>query len=472
MATSAAATRNAATTTAATTQGASTRVNLRVNRVPVVNPPPAAATTAVARAASFNPLQSLAVATDRLLTNTANWLAGFPPNPITDLLEGGLYLIRRTLFPSSVGVITSPIQVPLYFATINSDGTQKVGIYASLGGKATPQFFEFDTGGKGFYATYASADNEFSPWWGNAVTTSTSSITNVYDSGLTYKGLAATTTVSLFSAPGSPMPLVSTGRIDVAQIDSITDGPDDLWTPYGSTTPPVDNVFWGDFGAALNYAKNQIVNPLTQLVYACGVLPGFRVHIDDRNQSAWLQIGLTTADLADPAAFFFPMVADPKAPQGATVPRSGLPYYSEQVFNAGIDIFDTVVPVVLDTGVGITTDTGASTTLHNTNLSPSAKDYDRIIKWSDSDTKTKGKLDSGLEFFLSGTTTAGSDSSFFDFRTNDSVNGGQVKVQNAGVSTDTYYLNTGISLFYRYDVIYSLGTTAAGGTIGFVPRVN
>ena len=451
---------------------ASTRVTLRESRVRAVTPPPAVAVTATASAASFNPLQTLAVATDRLLTDTANWLAGFPPNPITDLLEGGLYLIRRTLFPSSVGVITTPIQVPLYFATINSDGAQKVGIYASLGGNATPQFFEFDTGGKGFYATYASADAEFSPWWGNAVTTSTTRITNVFDSGLTYTGFPATTTVSLFSAPGSPMPLVSTGRIDVAQIDSITDGSNDLWTPNGSTTPPVDNVFWGDFGAALDYAKNGIVNPLTQLVYACGVQPGFRVHIDEQNQTAWLQIGLTEADLQDTAAFFFPMVADPKAPEGATVPRSGLPFYSEQVFNAGINIFENVDPVIVDTGVGITTDTGASTTLHNTNLSPSADDYDGIIEWSDPQTKIKGTLDNGLRFFLSGTTTAGSDASFFDFRTNDRVNDGQVKVQNAGVNADTYYLNTGIALFYTYDVIYSLGTTAGGGTIGFVPRDN
>jgi hypothetical protein len=44
------------------------------------------------------------------------------------------YLVRRALFPSSVGVINAPIQVPLYFTSIDS-GAQKVGIYAALGGE-------------------------------------------------------------------------------------------------------------------------------------------------------------------------------------------------------------------------------------------------------------------------------------------------------------------------------------------------
>ena len=61
--------------------------------------------------------------------------------------------------------------------------------------------------------------------------------------------------------------------------------------------------------------------------------------------------------------------------------------------------------------------------------------------------------------------------SFFDFRTNDAVNGGQVEVQNNRPNNPTYYLNSGIALFYDYDVVYALGTAQGGGTFGLIPRV-
>ena len=51
-----------------------------------------------------------------------------------------------------------------------------------------------------------------------------------------------------------------------------------------------------------------------------------------------------------------------------------------------------------------------------------------------------------------------------------------MKVQNAAPSAGTaapaelYYLNTGISLFYTYDVVYYLGTRAGNGTLGLIPQ--
>ena len=66
-------------------------------------------------------------------------------------------------------VISNTILVPLYYLTIPS-GESKLGIYASLGG-GTPKIFEFDTGGWGFYAAYATNNN--SPWWGTAFTPTT-----------------------------------------------------------------------------------------------------------------------------------------------------------------------------------------------------------------------------------------------------------------------------------------------------------
>ena len=435
----------------------------------------AVAAATIGNVISSAPFQAISTAVDRFLTATANWLAAFPNNPITGIFEGTLYLLRRSLFPASVGVVTQPIQVPLYFTTIDSAGTQKVGIYASIGGGA-PQLFEFDTGGKGLYATYAAANPEFSPWWGNAVDGGGAPVVNKYDSGLTYTGVTATSTVALFSAPGSQTALLATGWLPVAQIDSIQqENPDGqvektLWTPQGSTTAPVDNAFWGDFGMAPSYAPNGIANLIAQLTYAPCVLPGYRIHIDEKSQSAWLQIGLTAADVQNPTAMFFPMVPDASAPTGATTPNSGVRYYGPQVINATIKIVDSGGTAVNNADVGITPDTGAGTTLHNTDKSPTPDAYDKIIKWQN-DAKTLGRLDSGLDFSLSGNTIGGASVSFFDFRTNDAVNGGQVEVQNNRPNNPTYYLNSGIALFYDYDVVYALGTAQGGGTFGLIPRV-
>ncbi|HPX35597.1 MAG TPA: hypothetical protein PLE49_02705 [Mycobacterium sp.] len=431
-------------------------------------------------APAFAPLQTISVAVDRFLTGTANWLAGFPANPVTDLLQGALYLVRRALFPTSVGVITQPVEVPLYFADISSDGVQKIGIYASLGGNATPQFFEFDTGGGGFFAPYASADPAFSPWWGSAVQTSSTVVHNEYDSGLTYSGYAATTTVSLFAAPGSSTPLLTTGRLGVGQIDTIQklnqsgEVEQTYWGPDGATTPPVDGAFWGDFGVAPSYSTAGIEDLIAQLTYGCGVLPGYRIHVDPETQTAWMRVGLTSADVQDPTALYFPMLPDTAAPSGATFANSGALYYGspagEQLFTSTINIWRGTTPVVTDVGVGITPDTGASTTLHNTDKSPTPEDYTGIITWTNAD-QTVGQLDKDkdLTFFLS-TMTSGTPVEYFQFPVTNEVDYGQVDVQNNRPTRPTYYLNTGISLFFRNDVVYSLGDSAGGGILGLIPR--
>jgi uncharacterized protein YjbI with pentapeptide repeats len=47
---------------------------------------------------------TLAFAVERFLDGVGQWLAGLPGGPLTELLSGGLWLIRRTLFPVGDGV--------------------------------------------------------------------------------------------------------------------------------------------------------------------------------------------------------------------------------------------------------------------------------------------------------------------------------------------------------------------------------
>ena len=424
----------------------------------------------------------ISVELDRNLTSTAYWLATHPRVPFGPFLEGAVYLVRRTLFPASVGVITSPVTVPLHFTpTTTASGADKLGIYVAIGGSTRPVLFEFDTGSSGLYAAYASAVPENSPWWGDNSTTTTTAASVAFDSGLVYQGFTARAAVSLFASDDSCAALLNSGRVSVGQMNQIgtSTEPDAFWNPRGEPvggTPPIDGAFYGDFGMSLNYKQDDILNVITQLTYGWGVRPGFRVHVDPVTEQAWVQIGLASRDLRKPGAMYFDMVSDPFAPPKARVPHSRLQYYALQPFDATINLVDRDGKLVIDdAGTPILPDTGASTTIHNTQLSghPSEKEYeDELVDWKEE--YTNGKLIDGLSFFLSGTTTSGKSVTFFSFTTDGSIDGGRVDIQNTGSSgggaTDKYYLNTGISMFDEYDLIYSLGNSRGGGTLGLLPN--
>ncbi len=443
-------------------------------------PATGALTTTADRIGGSQALQSISDALQQALASAANKLANEPPTPINRLLREGVYLIQRTLFPASVGVITTPIKVPLYFQTIDNAGTQKLGIYVSIGYGAPPQLFEFDTGAGGFYAAYASVGPAPSPWWGSNVTTTTQQVQDSYDSGLSYSGYAAIGTVSLYTV-GSSTPLVTSGQVTVGQIDTITnkDG-QQVWSPIGSVAPPIDNAFYGDFGMAPTYQANGIDQVIAQLTFGRGVKAGYLVHVDPDTGEAWMQIGLTNNNIANSQGMYFPMLADPKASDGQTFPNSGLHFYGLQLFNATINIIDKDGTLLINTPlVGITPDTGATTTLHNTNLSPPpyAERYNSIIEGDAGGGETVSKLKKGMLFWLSGNTTGQTPVRYFQFVTTDDQNAGKVKVQNPTADdvvdpskAESYYLNTGISLFYEYDVVYYLGTTAGNGTLGLIPQ--
>ncbi len=426
----------------------------------------------------------ISVELDQTLTATANWLALHPRVPFGPFLEAGVYLVRRTLFPASVGVITSPVKVKLHFTeTTLSSGEDKLGIYLALGGSTTPQLFEFDTGSAGLFAAYSEVPG-VSPWWGGNVDSEQDPVHVVFDSGLVYQGTGATTAVSLFTSADSCTAALSTGSVQVGQMDEIgtaTD-PTAYWGPTGSTggEPPIQGAFYGDFGMALNDRTNGIVNVISQLTFGWGVRPGFLVHVDPVTNEAWMQVGLRWSDLNNDETMYFAMDPDPTATPTARVPNSNLRYYALQPFTATVNITDDehADRSVSDPSVPILPDTGASTTLHNTQSSPppSPESYRHLTDWTDE--YTKGRLKTGLSFSLSGTTTSGQQVTFFEFDTSESTDGGRVAVQNEESvappgptpAKDMYYLNSGRSMFNEYDLVYYLGNPWGGGTIGLRPH--
>lgn len=371
-------------------------------------------------------------------------------------LRRQLLLAFLTVLPAAVSaqsVISNTVLVPLHYRVIDSGGF-KLGIYASIGGSTTPQIFEFDTGGAGFYAAYASSDTSKSPWWGTGFAATGNSVTNTYDSGIRYEGTAVTAPVSIYSDHHSVAPLVTTSAaLSVGQMTSITNtnGGAALWRPDGNDggQPPIDGAFYGDFGMSLAYADSGIVNLVAQLSFTNGIIPGFRVRA--YGASPHLQIGLTAADTSSSSAFYFGMNTNTNAPVGATFTNSGSPFYSEQVFNANMTISNATTNFTAN--LGITTDTGASTTIHNGNLGGIPGD----LYVTNDDGKVY--LVPGADLGLSGLTVSGTNAEFYQFVTTNK----QVTIQDGKTNNTTFYLNSGIALFQQYDVIYNL----QDGQIGF-----
>jgi len=177
----------------------------------------------------------------------------------------------------------------------------------------------------------------------------------------------------------------------------------------------------------------------------------------DTNKSSdnpYLRIGLTAADTTSASAFCFGMNTNTNAPPGATFTNSGSPFYSEQVFNANMTISNATANLTVN--LGITTDTGASTTIHNEDLGGVPG---KLLV-----TNHEGKvhLVSEADFGLSGPTVGGTNAGFYQFVTSND----QVSIQNNKPgNSNIFYLNSGIELFKKYDVIYNL----QDGQISFEP---
>lgn len=105
----------------------------------------------------------------------------------------------------------------------------------------------------------------------------------------------------------------------------------------------------------------------------------------------------------------------------------------------------------------MTPDTGASTTLHNTqeSLGSLPAEYANFIDWTNEE-QDLGNLKNGLEFSLLGLTIDDTVVPYFEFTTSGVTNAGNVMVQNNRPLNSLYYLNTGISFFYNYNLIYDM----------------
>jgi hypothetical protein len=232
------------------------------------------------------------------------------------------------------------VSVPLYL--VDAGGIYKIGIEVSLDGGQTFEMYEFDTGGKGFWAAEDAA-------WG-PVTDSGITVTNSYSSGLIYSAEPVTGTVSLLGSDGRT--ITTTGTI--AQIQEASG---QYWNATNAAEggPPLYSAFYGDFGASLA-DKDGLETFLKQ--FGTALSDGFIVTLDSLASIGTivsggtyaigtLQLGLT----ADQIASF--VAAGTIAMQGQTTSGTDPYDYAEQLVTGALVVNGGAAVstgVVLDTG--------------------------------------------------------------------------------------------------------------------------
>lgn len=356
--------------------------------------------------------------------------------------------------------VSSPIEIPLvtvtYTNAANGVTYEKLGIWASLGTGSTPQLFEFDTGGAGFYAAYATN----SPWWGSSDVPSSIPAFNTYGSGITYVGTQVETSFSLYTnGSASSQVFKSQGNIAVGMATNIyniygSSPSNELWPTNVSNlnTPPVESYFYGDFGLSLNNnGSNSILNALAQLNYSSGILPGYIVHVSPYGvtNGSYIQIGLTASDITYFASSgsVFPIAGQTTNLffTNTTIPTCTNGQAITATMQIGTSVFSNI---------GVNLDTGTPTpTIHD----PSSGGVP-------TNQYSGNSLNSGLALTLSAINTNGSASTFLSLTSGTNDGSDLVKITP---DNNAFYINAGITAFYGNDVMYNL----AGGTVGIMQSV-
>jgi len=356
------------------------------------------------------------------------------------LAAAGLLILFSLTLGLGQTTISTPITIPLEIVTMTNTTGQpyyKYGIWVGLGGSTTPQLFEFDTGGEGFYAAYGATN---APWWGTNSTTTSTPFYQSYGSGNTYTGYEATTTVSLFSsgAAGSTA-LITSGSVSVGQATQIGNGSDIYWDSSSpSDVPPVQGYFYGDFGLSLKASTNSISNIFTQLNYDTNsVVAGFIVKAAPfgTTNGASVQVGILPSQTNN-FAIKLPM-------QGSTNTGGTYPVYSAELINVALALTATN-GIYSTNSIAINLDTGNPTPGFHSDDIPA-------------ELMTDGAINPGvlLQLLLGNT-------SFFDLTAGDYYGSNFIYVESKGANP---YLNVGAPFFQQYEVMFDF----QNGVIGLNP---
>lgn len=325
---------------------------------------------------------------------------------------------------------------------INHTATGQLGISVKLGTNPRPFEYILDTGSAGFF----SARGSTSVWDGVVSGGNTGETFSIsYGTGsLTYSGDVVNTTVTLTDVDGMSL------TVPTARMGIITNEPYPGWNTKINTLPepvppepdsPTDHFFYGTFGAGLfrtDAANGSVGSILGQVPLASGLIKGFMISTGGSNSTTpTLTIGLTQAMIDS-----FPIIIPMSASTGNATNDNGtsVKLYPEAQTRAdyeithGGDHYSATAGLLMDTGgLGTHITTG-------TDIDPPGSLVDA------------GKIKTGASFsvLVDGVMPG----SGLDWRINPTgttpfVNEVAVETGSAAGS-----LNTGIALFYQYDVLF------------------
>jgi parallel beta-helix repeat protein len=358
-------------------------------------------------------------------------------------------LLTRAITPLSITQSADTKTIPLrYLPTYNANGQPQVkyGIDVAIGNNPS-QIYEFDTGGTAFYAGYSPS------FWQN-VPLSTNGIAVTYSSGNYYDAVVSNTVITI----GAGSQTVSTGQpIQVGAI--LAGGNSNSHVVFDFTNPaapPVESHFFGDFGASFAVAPGNglptpMANPLFQL--PGNLSSGFLVQLGPIGVTPQLSVGITDA-LRDQFPYAIPVA---QLVGGGTYPVSGYPvlqefgffpqYFAQDGTNPKQPIGTEVFPQCQTGTQCLPTliDSGAPTTGIRLKNTPGGDPYN-----------DDGRLRSGVTFIAEFPTSQGRPALEWKFTAGETGSVDLVQYQDGSVATNTQNVNTGLTLYNYYDVMFDV----------------
>lgn len=337
------------------------------------------------------------------------------------------------------GLLKAQTVIPL----INETASGQLGINLKLGENSRYFTYILDTGSAGFFTAKGTTSA-----WDDTITSETSTTFSVsYGSGsLVYSGVVASTKITFTDVNGTDHSVndVKMGVITNepytgwnADINHMTGGVADPIAPESPTT----HLFYGTLGAGLYQTKPEagsLVSVLAQMPIDAGLTKGFLIHTGGAtSSSATLTVGLSQAEMD-----LFPIKIRMNASTGTVTNDNGTTanLYPESQTTAnytiikGAETYTAVANLLLDTG-GLGTHITTGTDIDPTS---SLVSDGRIVDGASFETYVGGiTLSQALDWLISPT----GDTEFVD------------KVGVVSGSGDGS-LNSGIALFYNYDVYF------------------
>jgi parallel beta-helix repeat protein len=355
-------------------------------------------------------------------------------------------LLTRGIAPLSITQSTDTKTIPLhYLPTYSANGQPQVkyGIDVAIGNNPS-QIYEFDTGGTAFFAGYNPS------FWQN-VPLSTTGLSVDYSSGNFYNSVVSTTAITL----GTGSATVSTQPIQIGAI--LSGGNSNSGAVFDFTNPlapPVESNFFGDFGASFAVLPvTGLTIPMTSPLFQLpgNLSSGFLVQLGPIGTDPQLSMGVTDA-LRDQFTYAIPVA---QLIGSGNYPVSGYPilqqfgffpqYFAQDGSGAKQPIGTEQFPQCASQCLPTLIDSGAPTTGIRLKDIPGGDPYN-----------VDGQLQPGVTFIAEFPTTQGRAPLEWKFIAGDTGSVDLVQYEDGSVATNTQNVNTGLTLYNYYDVMFDV----------------